>query len=133
NPAQIKEVRQYLQELARFVAQQETHKLLNSVQAATYHDQIRRLALQIAIDSYTLQAKHAQQRQKNRLAVHFYTLARKLLVAENVTHRYDKQIAQLQTIISKLESAETSQTPETNTTPVTDVKNTEDSPINKEW
>jgi hypothetical protein len=105
NPAKIKEVRQYLQELVRFISQQEALKHIKPVQAAVYHDQVKRLALQISIDSYMLQAKYAQQQKKPRLAIHFYTLARKLLTTENVSHRYDKQIAHLQATINKLEEA----------------------------
>lgn len=115
NPAQIKDVRQHLQELHRFVVQQQMRQLINPVQAAAYTDQIKRLALQISVDSYVFQAKQAQQAGKPRLAIHFFTMARKLLVSENATHGYDKQIAQLHTAIKKLENALGSQTTVENT------------------
>lgn len=129
SPAKIKEVRQYLQELVRFISQQEALKLIKPVQAAVYHDQIKRLALQISIDSYMLQAKYAQQQQKPRLAIHFYTLARKLLIAENASHRYDKQIAQMQAAITKLEEAVATQA-QPNGKPATDGAS---KLTNKEW
>jgi hypothetical protein len=109
NPAQVKEVRQHLQELLRFVAHQEARKLINPLQAATYSDQIKRLSLQISVDAYVTQGKQAQQVGKLRLAIHFFTLARKLLTSENASHSYDKQIAQLQGAIAKLEETTTAE------------------------
>lgn len=103
NPEQIKEVRQHLQELYRFVAQQEALKALTKVQAAAFMDQIKRLALQSSVDGHVAQAKKAQQLGKPRLAIHYYGLARKLLLPENANHAYDKQIAQLSGLITKLE------------------------------
>jgi len=38
-----------------------------------------------------------------RLAIHYFSLAKKLLTAENASRAYDKQIAQLDAITSKLE------------------------------
>ncbi len=102
-PAQIKELRRYLEELYHFVQQQEARKLITPLQAATYNDQIRRLALQATVDSYIGQARLAQQRGKWRLSIHFLTLAHKQLKSENATHTYDKQISQIQGAIAKLE------------------------------
>jgi hypothetical protein len=102
---QIKDIRQHLQELYRFVAQQEALKAISKVQAAAFTDQIKRLALQSSVDGYIAQAKLAQQQGKVRLAIHHYGLARKLLLPENASHIYDKQIAQLSSVISKLEEA----------------------------
>lgn len=110
NPEQIKEIRQHLQELYRFVAQQEALKALTKVQAAAFTDQIKRLALQSSVDGHIAQAKKAQQLGKPRLAVHYYGLARKLLLPENANHAYDKQIAQLSALIDKLEQKATQQT-----------------------
>ena len=103
NPQQMKDVRQHLQELLHFVAQQEASKAINKVQSAAFQDQIKRLALQMSVDAYIYQAKQAQQTGKVRLAIHFFTLAKKLLTTENAAHSYDKQIAQIDGIIQKLE------------------------------
>lgn len=105
NPEQIKEIRQHLQELYRFVAQQEGLKVINKVQAAAFADQIKRLAVQSAIDGYVFQARKAEQAGKAKLAIHFYGLAGKFLVPENTDHSYDHQIAQLSEAIAKLEEA----------------------------
>lgn len=102
-PQAMKEIRQHLQELQNFLVQQEATKVINKVQFVAYVDQIKRLILQMSVDAYLYQGKQAQQIGKLRLAVHFFTLARKLLAAENASRGYDKQIAQLDGIISKLE------------------------------
>lgn len=134
NPTQIKEVREQLQELFRFVAQQEHQQQINKVQAAAYGDQIKRLALQISVDNYVMQARLAQQQSKRRLAVHFYSLARKQLSGANANHNYDKQIAQLQTIITKLEEAPEAQSEQSEQSKSTaKITNKEQGPISKEW
>lgn len=103
NPQTMRDIRQHLQELQHFLAQQEASKTINKVQFTTYIDQINRLALQMSVDAYLLQAKQAQQIGKLRLAIHFFLLAKKMLSGENATRTYDKQIAQLDGIIAKLE------------------------------
>lgn len=104
NPQAMKTVRQHLQELQRFLEQQETAGLITKVQHAAFSDQIQRIQLQMSVDAYIHQAKQAQQAEKPRLAIHFFTLANKLLIAENKTHIYSKQIAQLAAMIEKLEA-----------------------------
>jgi hypothetical protein len=103
NPQLMKDIRQHLQELQHFLAQQEALKIINKVQFSAYIDQVKRLNLQMSVDAYLYNAKQAQQAGKLRLAIHFFTLARKMLAAENTTRAYDKQIAQLDDIIIKLE------------------------------
>jgi hypothetical protein len=103
NPQAMKDIRQHLQELQHFLAQQEATKTINKVQFTAYIDQINRLALQMSVDAYLFQAKQAQQIGKLRLAIHFFLLAKKALTTENLTHTYDKQITQLDEIIGKLE------------------------------
>lgn len=100
---QMKDVRQHLQELQRFVLQQERLKTINKLQASSYSDQIKGVGLQMTVDTYVYQAKQAQQQEKNRLAIHYLTLAKKLLTAENTTHTFDKQITQITTALIKLE------------------------------
>jgi hypothetical protein len=129
NPQAMKEIRQHLQELQHFLTQQEASKVINKVQFGAYMDQIKRLSLQMAVDAYLYHAKQAQQAGKLRLAIHYFTLAKKLLIAENTTRGYDKQIAQLEEITNKLEEKAQltgeAQTAAVNTTP--------EDPTAKEW
>ncbi len=103
NPQAMKDIRQHLQELQHFLVQQESIKSINKVQFSAYLDQIKRLALQMSVDAYLYHAKQAQQAGKLRLAIHYFSLAKKLLTAENASRAYDKQIAQLDAITGKLE------------------------------
>jgi hypothetical protein len=103
NPQQIREARQLLQELLKFVIQQSAQKLLNPVQAEAYADQIKRLMMQIAVDGHIFNAKQSQAAGKIRLAIHHYGLARKTMASENMSHSFDKQIIQLDALVKKLE------------------------------
>lgn len=103
NPQQIKEAHHLLQELYKFVMQQSALNLINQVQTEAYTDQINRLVLQMAVDGHVFNARQAQQIGKTRLAAHHYSLARKTLAADNASHVFDKQIAQLDAVIAKLQ------------------------------
>lgn len=103
NPQVMKDIRQHLLELQHFLVQQESTKVINKVQFGAYIDQIKRLALQMSVDAYLFHAKQAQQAGKFRLAIHYFSLAKKLLSAENASRAYDKQLAQLDAITTKLE------------------------------
>jgi hypothetical protein len=103
NPQQIKEAHALIQELHRFVMQQSALQVINQVQTEAYVDQINRLVLQMSVDGHVFNARQSQQVGKVRLAVHYYTLARKALAAENASHGFDKQIAQLDSVIAKLQ------------------------------
>lgn len=103
NPQQIKEANHLLQELHKFVMQQSALNHINQVQTEAYTDQINRLILQITVDGHVFNARQAQQIGKARLAVHHYGLARKALATGNGSHLFDKQIAQLDAVIAKLE------------------------------
>lgn len=101
--SQANGVRKQLQELYRYVIQQSELGHFNKVQTQAYREQIKRLALQMSVETYALQARQAQQQGKPRLAIHFYTLARKLLIREDVNHDFQKQIANYNTRIESLE------------------------------
>lgn len=133
NPQQIKEARLLLQELLKFVGQQVQAKQLSAIHGQVYADQIKRLVLQMTVDNHSFSAKQAQQAGKPRLAIHHFNLAKKLLLAENASHLFDKQITQLDAIIQRLEAslgattnAETESNP-AGTPPITDTN------TNKEW
>lgn len=103
NAQQIKEAHGLLQELHKFVMQQSALHLINQVQTEAYVDQIHRLVVQMSVDGHVFNARQSQQLGKARLAIHYYTLARKALAAENAGHSFDKQIAQLDSVIAKLQ------------------------------
>ncbi|MDO3385418.1 hypothetical protein QWI17_06145 [Gilvimarinus sp. SDUM040013] len=102
-PEKTNEARTLLQELGRHIGTQTQSGALPAATAKSLMLQLRRLMLQISVDSYLQQAKKAQAEKKLRLAIHFYALARKLLVKENSQQGFQKQIDQLTTVIAKLE------------------------------
>lgn len=103
NPQQVKEVKHHLEELNAFIAQMIKRGNLTSSQGASFEKQIKKLVLQMTVDTYLLNGKQSQQSEKTRLAVHYYTLALKLLIKENTEQTFQKQIAQLRQIIAGLE------------------------------
>ncbi len=102
NPQQVKEVKSHLEDVNKFVFQLEKRGTLNSAQAQAYSKQIRQLTLQMTVDNYILNAKQAQGGEKNRLAVHYYGLAHKLLARSNTEGHFNKQIAQLDQLLETL-------------------------------
>jgi hypothetical protein len=121
---QIKDVRQQLQELHRFIASQEASKQINQVQAAILNDQMKRLILQITVDGLTLQARQAQQLGKPRLAIHHLLQAKKSMEAENGNNQYDKFIEKISQRIETLEKQISAPPP---------IKHSEAEPASKEW
>ncbi len=132
NPQQIKEAHHLLQDLYKFVMQQSTLHIINQVQTEAYADQINRLVLQMSVDGHVFNARQSQQVGKVRLAVHYYSLARKALAAENAGHGFDKQIAQLDSIIAKLQEKADAPPEGTETTQTKPATTTDDS-SSKEW
>ncbi|WP_347332712.1 hypothetical protein [Marinimicrobium locisalis] len=108
-PEQAGEIRRLLQELYRFIAQQADRGNLGQAQGQTYREQIRRLALQVSVDANAIQARQAQAAGKPRLAIHYYNLARKMITQEKGGQGYQKQLAQINGIIKKLEAQMTQQ------------------------
>lgn len=103
NPSQIKDVKKTLEELNKFIAQLKTRGSLNDKQFSVYSAQIKKLVVQISVDGYQIQAKHAQAAGKPRLSAHYFTLARKLLLKDG-SGNDDKALAdQLTATISELE------------------------------
>lgn len=103
NPQQMGEIKQLLQDLYRFIAHQTERGNLTQTQGQAYKEQIKRLALQASVDAHAVNARQAQAAGKPRLAVHHYNLARKLLLKEDGGQGYQKQVAQLTEVVTKLE------------------------------
>lgn len=102
NPEQMGDIKQLLEELYRFITHQGERGNLSEAQTQVYQDQIKRLVLQASVDAHAANARLAQGAGKPRLALHYYTLAKKLLLRENGGQGYQKQLTQLQDIIGKL-------------------------------
>jgi chromosome segregation ATPase len=101
--AQIQEVSSLLQALNGLVTQQQQRGSITEAQLQQYSAQIKHLVTQATVDSHILSAKKALNSQKPRVAIHFYTLAKKLLTKESGEVNYHKQIEQLNGAIAQLE------------------------------
>ncbi len=130
NPQQVKDVQAYLQELNNFIGQMVKRGNITPTQKTNYERQIKMMTLQITVDAYLLNGKQAQKNNKVRLAIHYYTLALKLLTKENSQGDYQKQISQLTSVIAQLETKLTEEDP-THTTVITTASNRD--PNADEW
>ncbi|ROQ20632.1 hypothetical protein EDC38_1245 [Marinimicrobium koreense] len=101
---QAVEIKRLLQELYRFIAHQTERGNIGQAHGQTYKDQIKRLALLVSVDAHAVSARQAQAAGKPRLAIHYYNLARKMLTQEKGGQGFQKQLAQINGIIKKLES-----------------------------
>lgn len=110
-PEQAAEIKRLLQELFRYIALQTQRGQLGQAQGAAYKDQIKRLAVLVAVDAHTVSARQAQAAGKPRLALHYYNLAKKAVTQENGGRGFQKQLAEINQIIKKLEEQLAEQEP----------------------
>ena len=104
NPQQIKDAKACLDELHKFVYSLESKGVLNRSNAETYRAMIKQLVLQITVDSYLAQGRHAKGAGKTRLALHYFSLAHKLLGKEGRNNQQEKIFIQLAITIQELEA-----------------------------
>lgn len=102
NHQQIKEARICLEELHRYIVLQEARQALAHNQAEAYRNQIRQLVLQITVDGYTLNGVTAKQKDKPKLALHYYELALNLLVREQRGGSQQANIERIRAIVEDL-------------------------------
>lgn len=125
---QVKEVKQCLEELYRVIHHQESRNTLNSREAEVYRTQIRQLLLSVTVDAYIIQGHAARQREKIRLAEHYFTVALKLLAREDTANILDAKKLRLQ---SGLENVRTQLQALTPSTPAAEEE--EQAEIDKAW
>ena len=123
SPEQVKDVKSHLQELFKFLMNLQRKGTIKKVEADDFGQQIKQLVLQISVDSYILQAKQAKQADKPKLAIHYFSLAQKL-IEKDETGQYAKQSAKLSQIIQSLEQEVGEPTKQVET---------EDNAQDKEW
>lgn len=100
---QVKEVKMCLEELYRFVHQQQQKGQLPSNLADGLSNQIKQLVLQITVDSYVMRGAASKQSSKAKLAHHYYDLALKLLLREGRGGSHDERIAEIKALLPELE------------------------------
>ncbi len=102
SPQIATDTRKYLEELYKVLHQLYRKGSITKNHLDAYSAQIKALVLQLSVDTYVLHAKQASQGGKARMAVHYYGLAKKLLIRENAQKNYQQQIEQLDTVINSL-------------------------------
>jgi hypothetical protein len=95
NPQQIKEVKMCLEELNRFIHQQELKSAIPKNQADAYRALMKLLVLQISVDNYSLQGRAAEQAGKTKLAIHYFDTALNLLIREGKSDHFMQKITLL--------------------------------------
>lgn len=130
NAQQIKDVKRALEELHKFTVQLETRGRINESQLKAYGAQIKKLVLQISVDAYLINAKQSHTAGKLRLALHYYTLAKKLLVRENGDGAFNAQIEKMTVVITNITAELALDEPEYEATPDQAALNAEAS---EEW
>lgn len=98
------EIKACLEELYKFIFQLEGKKGMTRSQADVYRNMIKQLVLQLTVDSYVMQGRVAKDKDKLRLAIHYFDLALKLMLRERANGVFDARITQLQATIAELES-----------------------------
>lgn len=96
NPAQIKEVRACLEELHKYVFRLEGKGTIKRDQAQVYRGQIRNMVLRLSVDSYWLHGNQARQAGKTKLAIHYFDLAKNLIIKENQQGAFRNKLEQLE-------------------------------------
>lgn len=104
NPQRVREIKASLEELYKFVFHLEGKRVLARAQADIHRAMIRNLVLQLTVDSYVLHGRIAREKEKPRLAIHYFDLAVKLMLKERSNGQFDGRINQLRALIADLES-----------------------------
>lgn len=82
--SQLNELRQYLNYLGRFIQKWLQRGNITSKQYAQYKALLKKLITKLTVDNYTLSAKAAVDIDKQKLAVHYYVLAKNLITKEGL-------------------------------------------------
>lgn len=103
NPQQSKEIKACLEELYKFVFHLEAKQSLSRPQADSYRAMIKLLVLELTVDSYVLHGRIARDRNKWRLAAHYFDLGLKLLQREGKNGQFDARIGMLLQAVAEME------------------------------
>jgi hypothetical protein len=103
NPQQVRDIKASLEELYKFIFHLEAKRQLLPSQAEVYRSMVRNLVLQLTVDAYVLHGRIARDKDKPRLAIHYFDLALKLMIKERTSGQFDSRIEQLRAAIKELE------------------------------
>lgn len=104
NPAQIAEVKQLLGALNNFLGIMLKRGTINSKEHVAYEEQIKLVIIEMNIDAHIINAKQAAGIGKAKLAIHYYSLAKKLMLKGNEQKDFRAQIMEINEKIAGLQS-----------------------------
>lgn len=105
--AQVAEVKRYLKFLMRLMQQLHNKKSIDNEHYSHCKHIITQLNHQMTVDSYTTAAAQAAQIDKPKLALHYHSLAEKILLQQSVLVKQKDQLVFHQQAIAQLEQQET--------------------------
>lgn len=129
NQQQIKDVKNGLEELHKFVFRLEQRRVLASNQSQIYRNQIRDMMVQVTVDAYCLSGNQANQAGKIKLAIHYFDLALSLILREGKADIFRAKVQKLQQTIEQLKEVSSQEvvSPESNPDNIPDLK------VQSEW
>lgn len=104
NPQQIKDVRASLEELHKYVYKLEAKQSIPRNQSQIFRNQIKTLALQVAVDGHSINGNNARQSGKTKLAIHYFELAFNLIARDANAGTLSKRLDRLRTLIAQLKA-----------------------------
>jgi len=91
NSSQINEIRQALNQLGRFIHSWAQRGNISQKQYGVYKTQIKKLIVQLMVDNHMIAAAQAVETDKLKLGIHYYMLAKNLILEEGLTSEKRKQ------------------------------------------
>jgi hypothetical protein len=102
NTNQINEIRQYLNYLSRFMQKWVERGNLSSKQYQAYKVTLKNLAAKLMIDNYMLSATKSDGIGKNKLATHYFTLAKNMITKEGLVNTQKDDLAHINEELARL-------------------------------
>ena len=112
NPSQIKDVKTLLQGLSTFLGNQQQSGNITTAQFNFYQTEIKQMVVRLSVDTYIINARQSESAEKERLAIHFYDLARQLLLKESDSNEQLALLTKINRQIEKLEGQCANKEPE---------------------
>jgi hypothetical protein len=122
SPAQINELKQYLNLIGNFLQKTMQRGRLTQKQHTHYLQLLKDLVISLTVNGYTISARQSVEMQKTKLALHHYDLAKKLLIKESPTG-FQARIAKINAAMEPLlllQATEETEVQEGNKNPYTD-------------
>lgn len=130
---QINELRQYLNLLGKFLQKSMERQHISSKQHAHYKTLLKELIVKLAVNNYKITAQQAANNGQTKLAIHYYDLAKKLLMRDTPTD-YSDQIAHIEESEKPLLAIEAQTKEAERTKQAEEQENSSDDPQGKsEW